>query len=60
MKISDFLCAKAVSADLKGTTKQEIIDEMVKLLGGNLPERRILVNDGGVIDQQIRRAPGGQ
>ena len=32
MKISDFLCAKAVSADLKGTTKQEIIDEMVKLL----------------------------
>ena len=32
MKISDFLCAKAVSADLKGTNKQEIIDEMVKLL----------------------------
>ena len=32
MKISDFLCAKAVSADLKGTNKQEIIDEMVRLL----------------------------
>ncbi len=32
MKIGDFLCAKAVSADLKGTNKQEIIEEMVRLL----------------------------
>ena len=32
MKISDFLCAKAVCADLKGTNKHEIIEEMVKLL----------------------------
>ena len=32
MKISDFLCTKAICADLKGTNKQEIIEEMVKLL----------------------------
>ncbi len=32
MKISDFLCTKAISADLKGTTKAEIIDELVGLL----------------------------
>ncbi len=32
MKISDFLCPKAVSADLKGTTKKEIIEELVGLL----------------------------
>lgn len=32
MKISDFLCPNAVSADLKGTTKKEIIEELVGLL----------------------------
>ena len=32
MKISEFLCAKAVTADLKATTKAEVIDEMVGLL----------------------------
>ena len=32
MKIKDFLNAKAVSVDLQGTTKEEIIDEMVNLL----------------------------
>ena len=32
MKISDFLCAKAVTAELKGTNKQEIIEELVGLL----------------------------
>ena len=32
MKISDFLCAKAVSPNLKGTTKKEIIEELVDLL----------------------------
>ncbi|OGX07249.1 MAG: hypothetical protein A2Z88_06125 [Omnitrophica WOR_2 bacterium GWA2_47_8] len=32
MKISDFLHSKAVSADLQGTTKEEIIQELVGLL----------------------------
>ena len=32
MKISDFLCAKAISSDLKATTKKEVIEELVALL----------------------------
>ena len=32
MKISDFLVPKAVSVDLKSTTKEKIIDELVNLL----------------------------
>jgi len=32
MKISDFLCAKAVSSNLKNSTKKEIIEELVDLL----------------------------
>jgi len=32
MRISDFLCSNAISADLKGTTKKEIIEELVGLL----------------------------
>ena len=32
MKISEFLCPKAVTADLKGTNKKEIIEELVDLL----------------------------
>ena len=32
MKISDFLCAKAVSVDLEATNKKELIEEMVGLL----------------------------
>ena len=32
MKISEFLCTKAISADLKGTNKEEIIDELIDLL----------------------------
>jgi PTS system nitrogen regulatory IIA component len=32
MKINDFLCPKAISADLKGATKKEIIEELVGLL----------------------------
>lgn len=32
MKISDFLCHKAVSADLAATTKKGVIDELVDLL----------------------------
>lgn len=32
MKISEFLCTRAISADLKGTNKEEIIDELVGLL----------------------------
>ncbi len=32
MKIMDFLCAEAVSADLKSQTKREVIEELVDLL----------------------------
>ena len=32
MKITDFLCLKAVSSDLKGTNKEEIIEELQSLL----------------------------
>jgi len=32
MKISDFLCTKAISADLQGTSKKEIIEELIELL----------------------------
>lgn len=32
MNISDFLCSKAISADLKSTTKPDVIAELVELL----------------------------
>jgi len=32
MKISDFLCTKAVSADLKSTSKEDVLSELVDLL----------------------------
>jgi PTS system nitrogen regulatory IIA component len=32
MKILDFLCSKAVTADLKATNKKELIEEMVSLM----------------------------
>src|SRR3989338_8726975 len=32
MKISDFLCAKAVGSDLKAATKKEVIEELIELL----------------------------
>ena len=32
MKISDFLNAKAITADLKAKTKKDVIEEMVDLL----------------------------
>ncbi len=32
MKIGDFLLPKAITADLKGNTKEEVIEELVKLL----------------------------
>jgi PTS system nitrogen regulatory IIA component len=32
MKINDFLCPKAVSADLKSTTKSDVIAELIDLL----------------------------
>ena len=32
MKISEFLCSKAVTSDLKATTKKEVIEELVDLL----------------------------
>ena len=41
MKIGDFLCSKAVTTDLKGSSKKDIIQEMVGLLV-----------DGDVIDKK--------
>ncbi|MCR4336266.1 MAG: PTS sugar transporter subunit IIA [Candidatus Omnitrophica bacterium] len=32
MKISDFLCSKAVTAELESTTKKEVIEELTDLL----------------------------
>lgn len=32
MKVSDFLCSKAVTANLKAATKKEVIEELVDLL----------------------------
>ncbi|OGX39484.1 MAG: hypothetical protein A3G91_03555 [Omnitrophica WOR_2 bacterium RIFCSPLOWO2_12_FULL_50_9] len=32
MRIGDFLCSKAVSSDLRNTTKKEVIEELVGLL----------------------------
>ncbi|MBF0522618.1 MAG: PTS sugar transporter subunit IIA [Candidatus Omnitrophica bacterium] len=32
MKMSDFLCSKAVTSDLKATTKEGVIQELVQLL----------------------------
>ncbi|MCX5681643.1 MAG: PTS sugar transporter subunit IIA [Candidatus Omnitrophica bacterium] len=32
MKLADFLCKKAISVDLQGTTKEEVIQEMIELL----------------------------
>ena len=43
MKISDFLCANAVSADLKSSTKKEVIEELVDLMA-----------DSGAIDKKIK------
>ena len=41
MKISDFLCSKAISENLKGSTKKEIIEELVDLLvsGGAIEKK---------------------
>jgi len=44
MKTSDFLCAKAVSSDLKSTTKSDVIAELVDLLV-----------DAGAIDKKHRK-----
>ena len=43
MKINDFLCSKAITADLKSTTKKELIAELVDLL-----------IKGGAIDKKMR------
>ncbi|MCK5012892.1 MAG: PTS sugar transporter subunit IIA [Candidatus Omnitrophica bacterium] len=42
MKISDFLCTKAVLADLKSTTKDDVIAELVDLLinAGSIEKKR--------------------
>jgi nitrogen PTS system EIIA component len=41
MKISDFLCAKAVSADLQAANKKDLIEEMTNLLikGGGVDKK---------------------
>lgn len=41
MKITDFLCDEAVTADLKATNKKELIEEMIGLLakGGALDKK---------------------
>ena len=44
MKISDFLCSKAISSDLKSTTKPDVIAELVELL-----------IDAGTIDKKYRK-----
>ena len=36
------------------------IDEPIEILGRDLPERRHLIDDGGVVDQQIGRPVRGQ
>ena len=43
MKIKDFLCKEAVTADLKSTSKKEVIEELVDLLV-----------DAGSIEKKIR------
>ena len=43
MKIGEFLCAKAISADLNATTKKEVIEELVDLLF-----------NAGVIEKKIK------
>lgn len=43
MKIGDFLCSKAVSADIKATVKKEVIEELIDLLV-----------KAGAIDKKIR------
>ena len=43
MHIQEFLCKKAVTADLKSSTKKEVIEELVDLL-----------LDAGAIDKKIR------
>ncbi|HOD11641.1 MAG TPA: PTS sugar transporter subunit IIA [Candidatus Omnitrophota bacterium] len=32
MKLSDFLCKKAIAVDLKGTTKKDVVQELIGLL----------------------------
>lgn len=32
MKLADFLCKKAISVDLQGTTKKDVIEELIGLL----------------------------
>ncbi len=44
MKISDFLCPEAVSADLKSRSKKEVIEELVQLL-----------TSAGAVDKKIKR-----
>ena len=43
MKISDFLCSKAITADIKSVTKKELIEELIDLL-----------IKAGAIDKKIR------
>ena len=42
MKISDFLCVNAISADLKATTKEEAIEELVNcLISAGVLEKKV-------------------
>jgi len=43
MKVRDFLCKKAVTADLTATTKKEVVEELVGLLV-----------DAGAVEKKIR------
>jgi mannitol/fructose-specific phosphotransferase system IIA component (Ntr-type) len=46
MKLTDFLCKTAITVDLKGTTKEEAIQEMIDLLidGEEIDKKNTFVN----------------
>lgn len=44
MKISEFLCTKAITADLKSSTKEEVISELIDLFV-----------DAGVLDKKFKK-----
>ena len=47
-------------ADDVGHALDVDVDDLVELLRRHLPERGVLVDDGGVVDEQVGRAPAGQ
>ena len=44
MKIAEFLCSKAISADLKSNTKEEVISELIDLF-----------IDAGVVEKKFKK-----